>query len=344
MTLSLILGGLASTVQAEELAGSILMTDSNIDALLAVDPNTGDRVQISGGLAGNPAFPLVGGGLTFQSPGDAALLPSGHLIVADGNRDRLFEVDPETGNRSTFSGPLVGLGPAFQFPSRFTFDPVSGTIYVADPVADAIFAVDPMTRDRTIVADPIVGSGPLIERPAGITLVDPNTLVVCDLDRDALFQIDIASGTRTIISGDPDGLNIGTGPVANSSHLAILNGDVVMNSLDEDVIIRVNRANGNRTIISGPGVGTGPVLDLPNGGIAVDDVGNLYVGEQDLTGILKVDPVTGDRTIVTSTGGVGMGANFISPRSIYALPMVDNTVFADGFESGDSSMWDRTVL
>ncbi|MBZ0114902.1 MAG: hypothetical protein K8J08_20745, partial [Thermoanaerobaculia bacterium] len=244
----------------------------------------------------------------------------------------------------------VGLGPPFQFPARMEVDPISGVAYVVDAVADSVFAVDPVTRDRTIVSGTNggpVGTGPAFDRPVAAALDGPNTLIVCDRNLRALFAVDLASGARTIIAGDPNGVNIGTGPEVNSSHLVVIpGGDIVMDNDFEGVLIRVDRSTGNRTVISGQGVGSGPPLLSPRYGVAISDSSSVYLGESSFAGILRVNLATGDREIVTDPTTVGTGGGYGSIQAIYALPGYippHLLVFADGFESGDTNAWSSVV-
>ena len=56
------------------------------------------------------------------------------------------------------------------------------------------------------------------------------------------------------------------------------------------------------------GVGNGPEFLLPSG-IDVDSSGNVFLTDFGIPAVFHIDPVSGDRTIV-SKEGVGLGANF----------------------------------
>lgn len=87
---------------------SVALTGTN--AVVAVDPASGDRTLISSDLMGS------GPSLSFVS--QLKRLPSGDLIVADIGYNALFGVLPANGNRSILSGdnipnPPIGEGPLF---------------------------------------------------------------------------------------------------------------------------------------------------------------------------------------------------------------------------------------
>lgn len=100
----------------------------------------------------------------------------------------------------------------------------------------------------------------------------------------------------------------------NSTALAKLQpGDVyaATSITDLGAVIRIDPVTGAQTIISGPGVGSGPDMDFVTA-ITSDPAGNLYVSST-LVGvspsrgiILKIDPSTGNRTIVSSNA-IGTG-------------------------------------
>ena len=82
---------------AVEASGDLVVLDFGLDAVLRVDPVTGDRTIVSddAGTGAGPAFSL---------PTDIAVEASGDLVVTDGDFDAVFRVDPVTGDRVILSG------------------------------------------------------------------------------------------------------------------------------------------------------------------------------------------------------------------------------------------------
>ena len=115
-----------------------------------------------------------------------------------------------------------------------------------------------------------------------------------------------------------------------SSHLAhavtLGPGDIVIATqigptVNKDYgLVVVDPVTGNRTILSDNTIGSGPSFTQPEG-IAIEPDGDLLVtdplaGPGPHSAIFRVDPATGDRTIISTEGGVGTGATMIQPSGI----------------------------
>ena len=93
------------------------------------------------------------------------------------------------------------------------------------------------------------------------------------------------------------------------------------------------------------GTGAGPDFADPHD-IAVEASGDLVVADPGLVAVLRVDPVTGDRTIV-SDAGTGAGPAFANPFGVAVeasgdLVVVDNAL--DAVLRADPVTGDRTVV
>jgi hypothetical protein len=153
------------------------------------------------------------------------------------------------------------------------------------------------------------------------------------LDR-SLLQINPTTGNRTVVSGCVDiacSSQVGTGPaflgprfIAFGVAGAMLVSDRA--SAAVNAVVQVDPATGNRSIVSGcenPACssvrGTGPALDTAFG-IAVEPSGNVIVAVS--YGLLRIDPVTGNRTAASGctnascTSEVGTGPSFGRPEEI----------------------------
>ncbi len=107
----------------------------------------------------------------------------------------------------------------------------------------------------------------------------------------------------------------GSPPLDAPSDMAFLpNGDIVVT--DEGFtgfvpdVVEVNPATGGRTLISGRGRGSGPALAVPDT-VAVEASGDILVSNEGVTGgtqLLRIDPATGDRVVLSANGtGTGPG-------------------------------------
>jgi hypothetical protein len=100
------------------------------------------------------------------------------------------------------------------------------------------------------------------------------------------------------------------------------NSIVVLDHLSH-TILRTDPVTGFRTLISGPTRGSGPEINLGSG-ISLDPLGNIYVpvsgSSTDDTALFKIDPLSGDRSIVSGLGH-GTGEDFFG--DIRDLQVVD---------------------
>jgi hypothetical protein len=102
------------------------------------------------------------------------------------------------------------------------------------------------------------------------------------------------------------------------SDMAFLpNGDIAVTdqgfALGRPAVVEVNKSTGARTLISGNGRGSGPALQIP-ASMRVEASGDILVTDVDAaTGIpqlLRIDPATGNRTVLTGNGaGSGPAVN-----------------------------------
>jgi hypothetical protein len=206
-------------------AGAMLVGDrasDSVNAVVEVDPATGDRSIVSG--CEDPTCATVrGSGPTLSTVFGIAVEASGDVVVA--NSYALIRIDPTTGNRTVLSGctdasctAQIGSGPAFGRPEELMRDGLGGFL-VADGNRDvspfrAIFHVDGATGQRTVVSgcadaacSTTVGTGPLFSSGLiGIAFTAGGDLLASDGAQRALFLVDPVSGNRSVFSGCVDGL------------------------------------------------------------------------------------------------------------------------------------------
>ena len=150
----------------------------------------------------------------------------------------------------------------------------------------------------------------------------------------AVVRLDPMSGSLTIVSGCAEGDNagncvgniIGGGPLAlTQSYRAIAveaTGQLVVAAFN--TVMRLDPLSGDRTIVSGcvdPAVfpcsttrGLGPPF-LDAEAIAVEGDGQLVIVDRALQAVVRVDPISGNRTIVVQgASGRGRGKSFDFPN------------------------------
>jgi DNA-binding beta-propeller fold protein YncE len=163
----------------------------------------------------------------------------------------------------------------------------------------------------------------------------------------SIISIDLASGDRTILSGDATG----TGPSFDLPAGIALNAagnQLLVVDRDLSALVEVNVATGDRTIISDPSTGIGPELNDLSDVIYGLDESHAYVFDKVL-GIFEIDLSTGDRTQIS---GTTKGNGFFpatpnqytkllldkSKRLIYMLDSSKGFLVAVELSSGDRAL------
>ena len=302
------------------------VVDADNDALIRVDPVTGDRTVVSGcadagctTLVGTPAesgFSFARG-IFFE--------PDGNILVCDGDLDdlnnikTLFRVDPVTGNRTVVSSSLlgseVGTGPVDPLDDDVDtlFDVIldaNGDILVADTEVDTIFRVDPVTGDRTVLSSNRRGTGPPLSFPGDMVLDADGSILITEGSNDQVLRVDPVSGDRVIVSSSVKGDGIA---LKNLGGITLdANGGILVADELSKAVIAIDPGTGDRTTISGcvddactTTRGIGPAF-VNTFSIDIDSAGTIYVADGAL-GLIKVDPGTGERVVLSSsTVGAGM--------------------------------------
>lgn len=299
--------------------GEIYVCDSVLNAVIGIDPTTGNRYTVSDNSTGT--------GQTFSAPNAITMNSNLELFVADCGHNAIIKVDPVTGDRTVVSGLGTGSGPALDGPTGIVLD-AQGNLLVSCGNGEAIISVDPSTGNRTTVSDASTGSGTNFDFPNALTVDSTGDIIVADCGIDAILRVDPSTGDRTIISDSTHGT--GTNFVTPSGIVEDANGDFIVTDFGIPAVLKVDPSTGNRTVISDGSTGTGEDLNQPNS-IGIDEYGNLIVGDggSDLysqdseDALLSIDPTTGDRTVLSdgSTGVGPMSGDFnglvISPLAVY---------------------------
>ena len=169
------------------------------------------------------------------------------------------------------SSDTVGMGPAFGFfgPKAITVDTAgvildAGTILVVDITLAAVFKVDPGNGNRPIVSSGTVGAGP----PFDPFLFSPQAITV---DAAGFLVVTVQNNTGTV-----------------------------------SAVVRINPVSGDRTVLSGcidnacsgiVGDPNDPLLINPRG--IASEAGTFIVADAGLDAVVRIDPATGKRTIVS---------------------------------------------
>ena len=346
---------------ALDASGSILVTDNSVDALFRVNSATGNRTILSD-------FGNFSQGELGVTPTAVALDASGNILVIDSDAGTngigvLFRVNPATGNRTVVSDfGDNAQGPLGSSPSKVVLD-ASGSILVTDffagtNVRGTLFRVNPANGNRTVVSDFSDNTqGPLGSGPSGVAIVPPQPrlgdILVLDSDagenftNGALFSVNPFDGGRVLIS------NFGIraqGPLgANPSGVATeASGTILVTDFNRGMggigaLFRVNPATGNRTVVSDFGDSNqGPLGQVPIG-VAVVASGRILViardaGTDGRGALFRVNPTTGNRTVVSDFGDTNQGPLGGSPSGV-ATEASGNILVIDGGAGTDGALF-----
>jgi len=265
--------------------------------IIKVDPDTGSQTVISSG--GNLVRPF-----------DVKLDAQGQLIVADtGQYGALIRIDPTTGEQTVIKDP-----------TESTLGVPCGMALVRGDAAlvanaQAIVRVDLAAGTTRIIA----GKSDAFQ-PLGVTFAN-NGNELLTLNRTPtpeILRINSNSGRRSVVTRG-DLLRSPQAMVANGNDIYVTDVANTDGNYGVGRIIHVDAKTGTQTVVSEGGLLVGPV------GISVNDSGELIIGDPytinrdspDLYdgAIIKIDPRTGDQTLVARGRG-----SCVNPRGVAIVP------------------------
>ncbi len=221
----------------------------------------------------------------------------------------LYSIDLLTGEREMISGPHRGEGPSIE--PFDLMDASNGRLFLAssefeEPVQQ-ILEVDLATGNRSVISSAEKGSGYALNLTQDF-VVDAlaEKAYIADFEN-ALIEIDIASGDRRLVSG-PEAAYFSNLVFEQGNDIEVDQGRgfVYISSRETAKVIAIDIRTGERTSVVPSRRGDGPGANMIRS-IAYDSVrdkiviGNQVVQTQSPQ-IMLVDPVTGDRSILSGPG------------------------------------------
>lgn len=305
---------LATELLLDEENNRLIKGDSLSRQIVSVDIATGKITPIIGN--DDPSALERSWGMTWAEVSQS-------IYIADNYTNELFLLDLTTGIRSVVSSESVGNGQMFEYIYNLVLDDENELLYATDGTGDAIFAIDINNGNRNVISDNSsgngVGTGPEFNRLYGIAYhASSNVLYVADRFANAIFEVDISTGNRTILAS----AEVGTGPAVSSIYdleLDAENNRLLFASIDNAGLFALDLATLNRSGISINTTEEDKRLIRPLAISGISSGNNIYLADNLMNTIYEVDLSSGDREIVTRSN-VGDGPVFELPGQLYLSP------------------------
>lgn len=306
---------------------------------IGANAQTGEIVTIAG--TGTGSFSGDGGQATVATmnyPEGICLDASGNVYFDDYYNNRVREVNMTTGIITTIagngSGGFSGDGGAataaeLNTPTGVAVD-ASGNVYIADWANSRIRLVSHATGIITTIAgtgsagyngDNIQATAAKLNSPDGIVLDATNSnLYIGDLLNMRVRKVNLATGIITTIAGNGSSGYSGNGGQATAAELNGPRGVALDDSNNVYVcdwanseVRKINALTGVITAVAGTGSNgysgdngpsTSAKLYQPRG-VAVDNLGNVYIGDGGNNRIREVIKATGTIVTICGTGTAG---------------------------------------
>lgn len=245
--------------------------------------------------------------------------PNGHQLIAlDRGTDSVYGYDATTGvGRLISKGPSPGAAAGQNAPTVIAVDATRNRALFVDYVIDALVAVDLATGARSL-ASPSQGTGSptslvvsnyLAVDPAGNRAFAPNDMCQC------IIGMNLNNATRSIVASasvgsgafPPSMIDLVYDDITTPNAPRLLTSSWMGPGVQE--IIAIDVATGNRTVLSSfaNSVGTGP----STGGtmaLNLDPLRHrLVTADNYIFGIMAIDLVTGDRSVIMDRQLTGSG-------------------------------------
>jgi len=311
----------------------LLVSDRVADALIAIDLASGERSIMSGPSRGNgPDLddPLE---LTVDPVRGVAFVPRSRPDIA------LLAVDLASGDRALAAAATMAL-PGFSWSAQeMLTDPIDGRL-VTLSFTGLMTSFDPDSGDHVVLSDgaalPPQGTGPVLQIARGLAFdAARERLLVTDEDRDQLLAVNRVTGDRSVVSGS----SVGSGPPIKFAIPNALALDPVRRHLfygERAALWAVDLTTAARDVFSGMGHGVGYPLENLRG-LEYDAVSDgVYLTDVDRDAVFRIDPSTGDRTLIsgdTPAGGgtVGSGDPLAFPSQLAVDPVGGSLLLLDSY-------------
>ncbi len=286
-------GDALDSVNALELDGQgrVLAADSRFTTggrLVAVDPRSGDRELVSG--------PGRGTGTDFAGVRDVAAHPvTGQILVVDSS-DRLFGVDPVSGDRNVILDDTATDGERID---RVLWHPSGAAAILLTGFGDELRIAD-LVAGTTTVLSPTTATPVSFFGVEDIAL-DPERNRVLATRSSRVLAVDLATGNRSVVTDANDSVGSGV-PFGDAASLTVDSERAIAYVHDPDagILFSVDLGTGARELVSESSAGGGLALDgfsSPGMTLTKDGTGVLFF-HSETASILSIGVESGERMVI----------------------------------------------
>ena len=309
-------------------AGNVFVADSGANTIRKVVVATGAVTTLAGGGPYHGNGDGTGTLAYFDWPNGVTYDGAGNLFVTDGGTRTIRQVNIATGVVTTLAGSIgqsgstdgIGTAARFSDPAGVTSDG-AGKLFVAEVSNNCIRQIDVATGTVTTLAGtaPALGSADGVgdearfASPRGMASDGTGNLFVADQKNHTIRRLRVATAEATTLAGSPgaSGASDGVGAAARfnvpTGVASDRKGNLFVADTESSTIRKIVVDTATVTTLAGaPGVsdykdgkGSEARFKRPTS-LAYDGAGNLFVVDETVQNIRKVDIVTG---VVTTFAG-----------------------------------------
>lgn len=277
--------------------GVLYCSDNGNNTVLSIDIETGTSSIISSSEQGSASGSFsyisdIAAGVVEVTDIDQELTTKTKLWLIDEDSKSIIEIDVETGDRTILSQANDGKGEEFKTFKQLVVDQQNERLLVNDTELKVVFSVAFSSGQRELFVSNRYGSGPNLEAPTSIQHIGNNMALITEGHHNALFEVDLQTGSRKVISASNSNLELGSGPaILNPVDLEInaSQSSVWVSMREQKNIWEIDLASGDRNLITpSPRLGA-TELKLPSGLALKPESNQLLVSDIYLDRIQSVN-------------------------------------------------------